>query len=297
MEGFPRPIRPLISLDKFYKHSGISFGLQVRGTPIDKNYQKDREKVGKERGVDIWGPLNPPSQLGIRGSSTAVDWDICTGCKICTEVCPKQLWEWVQTPNHPTSEEKPLPARERICVQCYRCERGCPVQAILVIFTGPKGLTLMTVPLMFLQIVGGILYGIIWGPALGLTTLFWTGWILLAFALPLFFSVEVYFKKAGESGEGKSFMDTTVLVDSGTYSVVRHPQLLGGILMMFASILISQFWPVAVLGIFGSAWWYKWAAEEERGLSIKFGDDYERYMERVPRMNILLGIVRLLRQR
>ncbi len=91
-------------------------------------------------------------------------------------------------------------------------------------------------------------------------------------------------------------MDTTVLVDSGTYGLVRHPQLLGCIMLMSASILISQHWLSAIIGISISAWSYSGTLKEEKGLRIKFGDDYNRYMQRVPRMNLLMGIVRRLRR-
>jgi len=30
---------------------------------------------------------------------------------------------------------------------------------------------------------------------------------------------------------------------------------------------------------------------------VKFGDDYKRYMQKVPRMNFMLGIIRLLRRK
>jgi NAD-dependent dihydropyrimidine dehydrogenase PreA subunit len=54
-------------------------------------FQENRKKIGKEDGVTIWGPVNPPEELGIRGTYVAVDWDICTGCGICLKVCPLQL--------------------------------------------------------------------------------------------------------------------------------------------------------------------------------------------------------------
>ncbi len=44
--------------------------------PIDPDFQKNREKVGKEEGIAIWGPVDPPKKLGIRGTYVAVDWDI-----------------------------------------------------------------------------------------------------------------------------------------------------------------------------------------------------------------------------
>jgi protein-S-isoprenylcysteine O-methyltransferase Ste14 len=43
---------------------------------------------------------------------------------------------------------------------------------------------------------------------------------------------------------------------------------------------------------------YYWSARKEEPTSIrKFGEDYKRYMERVPRLNIIWGIIKLLGQR
>ena len=92
-------------------------------------------------------------------------------------------------------------------------------------------------------------------------------------------------------------MNTTVLVDSGTFGIIRHPYVLGTILMMCASSLISQHWLTVIVGVPISVWWYRGAAKEEKGLMVKFGDDYKCYMEKVPRMNFLLGIIRLLRRK
>ena len=36
---------------------------------------------------------------------------------------------------------------------------------------------------------------------------------------------------------------------------------------------------------------------EERNNIQKFGEDYERYMQRVPRINAILGLIRLMRRR
>jgi len=132
---------------------------------------------------------------------------------------------------------------------------------------------------------------------LGLIISFYVGWLTLAVALPLFFSIAIYFRKAGKPEEGRSLMDTTVLVESGTYAIVRHPQLLGGILSMSASILISQHWLAAIVGVPISVWGYNEAIKEEKRPMVKFGDEYKRYMQKVPRMNFLLGIIRLLRRK
>lgn len=256
--------------------------------PIDADFQKKRKKVGKEKSIAVWGPMDPPEKLGIRGTYVAVDWDICEGCGVCLKVCPQQLYEWNETPDHPASVKKAFPARELDCVQCYACETKCPVQAIRIVFPGPTGWEGPTVYLMLSQIIVGVIYGTLFRPYLGIEILRYVGWMVLSVGLLFFFSIAIYFSKKGTPREGKGLMDTTVLVDIGTYAVVRHPQILGCILLMSASILISQHWLAAIVGVPISIWWYKEAADEEKGLMVKFGDDYRRYMQRVPRYFCLL---------
>ena len=265
--------------------------------PIDPDFQKNRKKIGKAEGIAVWGPVAPPETLGIRGTYVAVDWDICEGCGVCLEVCPVQLYEWVETSGHPTSEKKAFPARESKCVQCYTCETQCPTRAIRVTFGGPPGWEGASVFLMLAQIIVGVIYGTLFGPYFGIEILWYAGWMVLSVGLVFFFSIPIYFSKRGKPGKGKGLMDTTVVVDSGTYGIVRHPQILGCILLMSASILISQHWLSAIVGIPLTVWYYIEVAKEEKGLILKFGDDYKRYMQKVPRMNFLLGIILLLQGR
>lgn len=102
------------------------------------------------------------------------------------------------------------------------------------------------------------------------------------------------FRKKGNV-QGKGYMHTTTLVDSGVYSIVRHPQYLAGVLLSIALSLISQHWLVAVLGVCGALFYYQGTYDEEKRCIEKFGDTYIEYMERVPRMNFVLGIIRCLR--
>ena len=128
----------------------------------------------------------------------------------------------------------------------------------------------------------------------GLSTLRHFGWITMAVSavfgwLPIF-----AFRKKGEVPKGRSYIQTTVLVDSGIYAVVRHPQFLAGILLSLALILITQHWFIAATGVVAIVLNYLIALKADQELIEKFGDDYKGYMQKVPRMNFLLGLMRLL---
>jgi protein-S-isoprenylcysteine O-methyltransferase Ste14 len=100
------------------------------------------------------------------------------------------------------------------------------------------------------------------------------------------------FRKKGKV-KGRGYMPTTVLVDSGVYAIVRHPQYLAGILISIALPLITPHWIVVVLGIvaIGTNFYDTFMVEEN--CIKKFGENYRLYMERVPRLNFIRGIYRL----
>ncbi len=281
----------------FYIHVHIQTRKWCNFLPIDPNFQKNRKKVGKEEGIAIWGPVDPPEKLGIRGTYAAVDWDACTGCGTCIKACPMKLYEWKETPGHPTSERKPFPIRELDCVQCYTCESECPVQAIRVVFGGAPTWQKAVLSTMFAQIFGGVVYGTIFGPSLGLRIPLIVGWLITIIGLPFFLATAIYFPKKGEPQEGKTFMNVTAVVDTGLYGLVRHPQILGCMSMMFASVLVSQHWLSVIIGVPIALWIYMVIPKEEEGLILKFGDEYRNYMKRVPRLNIVVGLFRLLQER
>jgi len=105
-------------------------------------------------------------------------------------------------------------------------------------------------------------------------------------------------RRRGGVPKGKSYVHTTTIVDSGVYGVVRHPQ--GGlawILLNLAVILIGQTWPIAILGIVSVVLVYLDTLKADQYAIQKFGEDYKRYMQIVPRINFLVGITRLARRR
>ena len=122
------------------------------------------------------------------------------------------------------------------------------------------------------------------------------GWVVWAIGMVLVMAPIVMFPRRGNVPKGKSFVHTTRVVDTGIYGVVRHPQYLGGILAIFvATLLLYPHWLFAILGIPGAVILYWGTKEEEKRLIERFGNDYLSYMQRVPRMNLILGVIRLWR--
>jgi protein-S-isoprenylcysteine O-methyltransferase Ste14 len=132
----------------------------------------------------------------------------------------------------------------------------------------------------------------------GLVLVRYFGYVLWAVAV-VFAIVPIFtLRRKGGVAKGESYMKTTSLVTTGVYSLVRHPQ--GGLawlLMNLSAILIGQTWTIAALGLISMPLVYLDTLKTDRSCIEKFGQDYERYMETVPRVNVLLGTVRLLRRR
>ena len=126
-----------------------------------------------------------------------------------------------------------------------------------------------------------LLINIGWG-VLMLSAIF--GW------LPIF-----TFRRKGNV-KGRGYIHTTVLVDRGIYGIVRHPQYLAGVLMSIALPMISQHWLVFVLGLTAVVIYFLDTYNEETECIKKFGEAYQQYMRRIPRMNFISGIIRAIQR-
>jgi protein-S-isoprenylcysteine O-methyltransferase Ste14 len=67
--------------------------------------------------------------------------------------------------------------------------------------------------------------------------------------------------------------------------------------LFLANFLWHPHWLFAFLGVIGTVVVYLGCLEEDKFLVEKFGDDYKSYMQRVPRTNFILGIIKLLQRR
>ena len=133
--------------------------------------------------------------------------------------------------------------------------------------------------------------------SLGLIFVVYIGVACFVVFIVMGFLAGAEFRRRGGAPEGKSIIYTTKLVDTGIYSVVRHPMYTSWIFLVLALALFSQHWLSVVLGIIATVLIYLDARKEDTNLTAKFGDTYQQYMARVPRTNILLGLYRQLRRK
>jgi len=90
---------------------------------------------------------------------------------------------------------------------------------------------------------------------------------------------------------------TKVLIRHGIYKVIRHPLYLGWILSVFiTTILLYPHWIFITTGIPGIVAIYLISIEEEPSNIKQFGSSYKSYMKKVPRMNLILGFIRILKK-
>ena len=131
---------------------------------------------------------------------------------------------------------------------------------------------------------------------LALSWLCYLGWALLAVAMILGWRARVAFETKGKAPEGEGWLHTTAVVDSGIYGLVRHPMYLSFMLISLALVLLSQHWLNALLGALLIGLIYSDMGREEKSCLVKFGDAYQDYMERVPRVNLVAGMARRARR-
>ena len=123
----------------------------------------------------------------------------------------------------------------------------------------------------------------------------WVGWICLWVSAIFGVLPIITLQRKGGVPKGESYVKTTRLVDSGIYAIVRHPQ--GGVAWLLIDLgvmLVAQHWLIAILGLASMPLIYLDTLKADRYEIEKFGDAYREYMERVPRVNFVAGIVRLL---
>jgi len=131
-----------------------------------------------------------------------------------------------------------------------------------------------------------------WG---GIAWLRYAGFALYAPAAAFVILAFVTLAHKGKPESG--WEETTRIIETGVFGIVRHPLFLGSAIWSFALILVIQLILSIILGL-ASVFFLWMASRGEEAFNLrKFGDEYRKYMDRVPRWNFIKGLYRLVVQR
>ena len=122
-----------------------------------------------------------------------------------------------------------------------------------------------------------------------LAGLLYAGWIIMAFG--------IIFLLCSSKSREKGHAEGIGLVESGMYAFVRHPEFLGHILIISALVIISQHWINFIVGAILIVLLCLAMIDEEKRNIEKFGNAYMDYMKKVPRINLIAGIIRQINRR
>jgi protein-S-isoprenylcysteine O-methyltransferase Ste14 len=126
----------------------------------------------------------------------------------------------------------------------------------------------------------------------------WISGVLLATMIPLPL-IEVYRRKKGNHN-GKTGIGS--LVTEGPFRVVRHPEYIGEMgFLLLLTVVLSPIFPFTLVSILSNILvvfaFSILAIKEEKINTQKWGEEYRRYMEEVPRFNFIKGMFNLMRKR
>jgi len=107
----------------------------------------------------------------------------------------------------------------------------------------------------------------------------------------------VHLSRYGGVNRGESYFQTTRVVDRGLYRMVRHPQYLGYSLLNVGFAGLRPHPLLIGLAAGALVFFYAQSVVEERFCCERFGREYRAYMERVPRLNFLLGLFKMAMRR
>jgi protein-S-isoprenylcysteine O-methyltransferase Ste14 len=113
------------------------------------------------------------------------------------------------------------------------------------------------------------------------------GWILLGFGVVLIVLSIATFASNRNVG----------LIEWGIYGIVRHPMYLGAMVLFLSWIFFLPHWIIVLISSVNIAIVYWFILQGERQNITKFSEKYRRYMETVPRINFLSGLIRRLQSK
>lgn len=88
-----------------------------------------------------------------------------------------------------------------------------------------------------------------------------------------------------------------MVFDSSVYGLVRHPMYLGAIFFFIAMVCFLPHWIMMILSPLNILLIYRFMPLEEKKNIEKFGEPYRNYMMDVPRINLLVGIIKWIKRK
>jgi len=150
-----------------------------------------------------------------------------------------------------------------------------------------------------IHLIGHIIYitlyislitsSIIFYNSANLATLLYAGWVIFVCGLAILIISSQTRRRAHRVKEA--------LIQSGIYAYVRHPEFLGHMLIITSLTLMAQHPISVVIGVVLLLLLCIEIIEEDKRNIEKFGDAYRDYMRKVPRINLLAGIIKSVRER
>jgi len=127
-----------------------------------------------------------------------------------------------------------------------------------------------------------------WQPGPGILPLRVTGFVLYIPAIVFLVSAFATLRIKGKPKD--AWEQTTVIIDSGVFRVVRHPLFLGTVIWAVGLMLVFQSTLAIVLGAATVFCCFVASRKEDQFNSNKFGDEYRSYCNKVPMWNFIKGM-------
>jgi protein-S-isoprenylcysteine O-methyltransferase Ste14 len=108
----------------------------------------------------------------------------------------------------------------------------------------------------------------------------YVGLVLYAPSAYLIVSSFIHLKRRGKPVKG--WEETTVLIDSGVYRIMRHPMYFGTALWAVGMALVQQSLMAIVLGVMVIICTFTASRGEDKKMIQKFGNEYREYMKKTP---------------
>ena len=146
------------------------------------------------------------------------------------------------------------------------------------------------------HLIGHIIYVTLYSALIVSTIVFYNSANLVKFVYVGLITIALGIVFVSWSSKSRKKVSKEALVKSGMYAFVRHPEFLGHMLIIFALVIISQHWISLVIGVILIILLCFAMIEEEKRNIEKFGEAYRDYMKKVPRINLLVGILRKMKK-